>query len=58
MVIKTRRPACSLVTRIHRSKTDMTDVILIDMWVSSLRGRFTERADMTLGWLKSERMSL
>lgn len=49
IAIKTKRPGFSLVTRNHRLKIDMTDVILIDMWLSSHRSRFREsRYDIKL----------
>lgn len=54
--IKTKRSAFSLVTRAHRSKIDMTNVILIEMWVSSLRGRLREKAGKTSSWLKGKEM--
>lgn len=54
--IKTKRSAVSLETRVHRSKIYMTNVILIEIWVSSLRGRFRENAGKTSSWFKGKEM--
>lgn len=56
--IKTKRSAFSLVTRAHRWKIDMTNVVLIEMWVSSFRGRFREKAGKLSSWLKGKEMIL
>lgn len=56
--IKTKRSAVSLVTRVHRSKIDRTNVILVEIWVSGLRGRFREKAGETSSWLKGKEMIL
>lgn len=56
--IKTKRSAVSLVTRVHRSKIDRTNVILVEIWVSGLRGRFREKAGEISSWLKGKEMIL